>query len=158
MKANEKICREIADFIRDTLQMELLNQGHVASEALFNSIECVTRKTLSAFDFTAQSVYYAQFVNDGRKKGVKGIPLGTLLNWIRLRKFELHGKKEASVAFAIQNSIKQKGIKASRFIDKSIAKIDRSSRLDNMVEQLMEDFIEEQIIRIFNKMTYGGRD
>lgn len=156
MNASENIPQKIANFIRDTLQMELLSQGHVASEALFNSIECVTQKTLSSFDFTAQSAYYAEFVNDGRKKGVRGIPLDTLIRWIRLRKFKLHGKKEASVAFAVQNSIKQKGIKASKFIDKSVAKIDRSSRLDNMVEQLMENFIEEQLIRIFQKLTHDG--
>lgn len=156
MNTSENIPQRIADFIRDTLQMELLSQGHVASEALFNSIECVTDKTLSAFDFNANALFYAPFVNDGRKMGVKGIPLETLISWIRLRKFELHGKKEASVAFAVQNSIKQKGIKASKFIDKSVAKIDRSSRLDNMVEQLMENFIEEQLIRIFQKLTHDG--
>lgn len=157
MKTNEKIRQEIADFIRDTLQMELLNQGHVASEALFNSIECVTEKTLFAFDFTAHAVYYAEYVNDGRKKGVKGIPIDALISWVRLRKFELHGKKEASIAYAVQSSIKQKGIKPSRFIEKSAAKIDRSHRLEQKIELFMRSFIEEKIEQMFNKIS-GNND
>ncbi len=153
MKTNEKIRQEIADFIRDTLQIELLNQGHVASKALFNSIECVTEKTLFAFEFTAHAVYYAEYVNDGRKKGVKGIPLDALISWIRLRKFELHGKKEASIAYAVQSSIKQKGIKPSLFIDKSVAKIEHSIRLERKVERFMETFIEGEIEQILNKIS-----
>lgn len=153
MGTSENIRKDIADFIRDTLQMELLNQGHVASEALFNSIECITENTLLSVDFTANALFYAPFVNDGRKKGVKGIPLDELLSWIRLRKFSLEGKKESSVAFAIQNSIKQKGIKPSRFVDRSVAHIERSKRLERNVEELMSHFIEDKMMQIFNKLT-----
>lgn len=153
MNASEKIQQEIAGFIRDTLQMELLNQGHVASEALFNSIDCVTEKMVNSIEFTANAAHYSAFVNDGRKKGVRGVPLDVLVSWIRLRKFDLQGKREASVAFAVQRSIKQKGIKPSRFVDRAAAKIDHSKHLDKMVEDLMLDFIEERITRIFNKLT-----
>lgn len=152
-ETHEKIRKEIADLIRDMLQMELLNTGHVASEALFNSIECVTSKTISAFEFTASALYYAPFVNDGRKKGVTGVPLDALISWMRLRKFDLHGAKEASVAFAMQMSIKRKGIKASRFVDRAASKIDKSRRLEQKVEQLMLGFIEARIEALYNKIS-----
>lgn len=154
MGGNEQyLRRKIADFIRDTLQMELLNQGHVASEALFNSIECVTEKTLFAFDFTAHALFYAEHVNDGRKKHKRGIPIDALIGWMRLRKFDLKGKRETSVAFALQRSIKEKGIKPSRFIDRAARRIDRSARLEKNVEQFMEEFVEEQILRIIEKLS-----
>ncbi|WP_289110206.1 hypothetical protein [uncultured Alistipes sp.] len=137
----------------DTLQMELLNQGHTASEALFNSIQSVIEHTLTGITISAQALYYAKFVNAGRKPGTKGVPINVLVEWIRRRRLNMEGKRERSVAFAMQRSIRDKGIKPSRFIDKSIDKFYKSKRLENKIERFMEEYAEEQLQTIFKQLT-----
>ena len=133
--------------------MELLNQGHTASEALFNSIQSVIEHTLTGITISAQALYYAKFVNAGRKPGTKGVPINVLVEWIRRKRLNMEGKRERSVAFAMQRSIREKGIKPSRFIDKSIDKFNKSKRLENKIERFMEEYAEEQLQTIFNQLT-----
>ena len=133
--------------------MELLNQGHTASEALFNSIQSVIEHTLTGITISAQALYYAKFVNAGRKPGTKGVPINVLVEWIRRKRLNMEGKRERSVAFAMQRSIRDKGIKPSRFMDKSIDKFNKSKRLENKIERFMEEYAEEQLQTIFNQLT-----
>jgi hypothetical protein len=151
--ADSPILQQIAQYLSDTLQMELLNQGHTASEALFNSIQSVIEHTLTGITISAQALYYAKFVNAGRKPGTKGVPINVLVEWIRRRRLNMEGKRERSVAFAMQRSIRDKGIKPSRFIDKSIDKFNKSKRLENKIERFMEEYAEEQLQTIFNQLT-----
>lgn len=151
--ADSPILQQIAQYLSDTLQMELLNQGHTASEALFNSIQSVIEHTLTGITISAQALYYAKFVNAGRKPGTKGVPINVLVEWIRRRRLNMEGKRERSVAFAMQRSIRDKGIKPSRFIDKSIDKFYKSKRLENKIERFMEEYAEEQLQTIFKQLT-----
>lgn len=151
--ADSPILQQIAQYLSDTLQMELLNQGHTASEALFNSIQSVIEHTLTGITISAQALYYAKFVNAGRKPGTKGVPIDVLIEWIRRKRLNMEGKRERSVAFAMQRSIRDKGIKPSRFIDKSIDKFNKSKRLENNIERFMEESAEEQLQTIFNQLT-----
>lgn len=147
------ILQQIAQYLNDTLQMELLNQGHTASEALFDSIKTVVERTLTGITITTEALYYAKFVNAGRKPGTKGVPLDLLVEWIRRKRLAMEGKRERSVAFAMQRSIRDKGIKPSRFIDKSIEKFDKSKRLENNIERFMDEYVDEQMQTIFNELA-----
>ena len=147
------ILQQIARYLNDPLQMELLNQGHTASEALFDSIRTVIARTLTGITITTEALYYAKFVNAGRQPGTKGIPINVLVEWIRRKRLDMQGKRERSVAFAMQRSIRDKGIKPSRFIDKSIDKFNKSKRLENEIERFMEEYVEEQLQTIFNQLT-----
>ena len=135
------------------MQMELLNQGHTASEALFNSIQSVIDQTLTGITISTQALYYAKFVNEGRKPGTKGVPIDVLVEWIRRRRLNMEGKRERSLAFAMQQSIRDKGIKPSLFIDKSIDKFDKSKRLEDDIERFMEEYAEEQLQTLFNQLV-----
>lgn len=147
------ILQQIAQYLNDTLQMELLNQGHTASEALFDSIKTVVERTLTGITISTEALYYAKFVNAGRKPGTKGVPLDVLVEWIRRKRLNMEGKRERSVAFAMQRSIRDKGIKPSRFIDKSIEKFDKSKRLENNIERFMDEYVDEQMQTIFNELA-----
>ena len=87
--ADSPILQQIAQYLSDTLQMELLNQGHTASEALFNSIQSVIDQTLTGITISAQALYYAKFVNAGRKPGTKGVPIDVLVEWIRRKRLNM---------------------------------------------------------------------
>ena len=151
--ADSPILQQIAQYLSDTLQMELLNQGHTASEALFNSIQSVIDQTLTGITISAQALYYAKFVNAGRKPGTKGVPIDVLVEWIRRKRLNMEGKRERSVAFAMQRSIRDNGINPSRFIDKSIDKFNKYKRLEENIERFMEEYTEEQLQTIFNQLT-----
>lgn len=133
--------------------MELLNQGHTASEALFNSIHSVIDQTLTGVTISTQALHYAKFVNAGRKPGTKGVPIDALVEWIRRKRLNMEGKRERSVAFAMQRSIRKKGIKPSRFIDKSIDKFNKSKRLENNIERFLDEYAEERLKTIFNQLA-----
>lgn len=150
---NNPFLEQITRYLSDTLQMELLNQGHTASEALFNSIHSVIDQTLTGVTISTQALYYAKFVNAGRKPGTKGVPIDALVEWIRRKRLNMEGKRERSVAFAIQRSIRDKGIKPSRFIDKSIDKFNKSKRLENNIERFLDEYTEEQLQTIFNQLA-----
>lgn len=132
--------------------MELLNQGHTASEALFDSIKTVVERTLTGITITTEALFYAKYVNAGRKPGTKGVPIDVLVEWIRRKRLNMEGKRERSVAFAIQRSIRDKGIKPSRFIDKSVDKFNRSKQLENKIERFMDEYAEEQMQKLFNEL------
>lgn len=152
MNINSPILQQIAQYLCETLQMELLNQGHTASEALFNSINSVVDNTLFGVCIDVEALYYAKHVNKGRAAGQKGVPLDALVEWVRQKKLNLKGKKEQSVAFAIQRSIKDKGIKPSRFIDKSIDKFDKSKKLEHNIERFMKEWMDDVVKTISDQL------
>ena len=110
-------------------------------------------QTLTGITISAQALYYAKFVNAGRKPGTKGVPIDVLVEWIRRKRLNMEGKRERSVAFAMQRSIRDKGINPSRFIDKSIDKFNKYKRLEENIERFMEEYTEEQLQTIFNQLT-----
>lgn len=156
MEENNPILRQLGRYLSDTLQAELLNgypYPHVASKALYASIESVVQRTMSGMTITTRGLYYAKYVNEGRRSGEKGIPLDVLLEWIRQRKLELRGNAERSVAFAIQTSIKNHGINPTNFIDEAELKIEKSSFVDDQIEKYMSQFIDGQLQTMFNQLT-----
>lgn len=147
------ILQQLGQYLRDTLQMELLNTGRISSEALFDSIESVVDSTMEGVVITAQGLFYAKYVNAGRRAGVKGIPLDVLTEWIRCKKLELHGKRAESVAFAMQLSIKQKGIHPAPFIDRAVNKFEKSKMIENKIERFMSQYLDQQLQTMFNQLA-----
>lgn len=156
MKEDNVILRQLGDYLRDTFQEGLLDgypYPNVASGALFNSIESVIDSTLQRITITTHALYYAKYVNQGRKAGEKGIPLEVIHRWIRQRKMDLRGKREQSVAFAIQMSIKLYGIPPTRFIDEAEVKIENSSVVDRYLDQFIEKLVDAQLNLLIKQIT-----
>lgn len=65
----------------------------------------------------------------------------------------MEGKREQSVAYVMQRSIRDRGIKPSCFIDKSVDKFNSSKRLENNIERFMDEYAEEQMQTIFNELA-----
>ncbi|MDR0754546.1 MAG: hypothetical protein LBF04_04075 [Prevotellaceae bacterium] len=147
MNVNYTILNNLAVYLTENLQYELLQQGHVATDKLFNSINVHVEQTVSGFSVVGNALFYAKFVEHGRKPGLKGIPLEVLVDWVRQKKMNLAGKSERSVAFAIQTSIKQKGIEPSKFIEKTLQKSD--GKINTNVERFCSQYINDIIKQIF---------
>lgn len=100
----------LAGDLKDWLINELERQGHTATNDLLNSIEVAINEIGNGFEITGEYLYYGRFVDTGRRAGTKKVPISALLDWIRVKKIDLRGNSEKSVAFAIQTAIFKKGI------------------------------------------------
>ena len=66
------ILDQLAEHLKKALQTELSVQMRVASGTLINSIEAVVKETMSGFEIVGSAVYYAKYVENGRRAGAKG--------------------------------------------------------------------------------------
>lgn len=140
----------LASFLKLALRTELEQQGHVSTERLSQSIDVLVGETITGFEITGQAVYYAKYVNTGRKAGGLGVPIESLIEWIRRRKIHIEGMNERSIAFMFQHSIRKKGIPASLFIDKTLK--ENSAAIDKRVTDAMGSMVDTFIDNMFNDL------
>lgn len=98
------------------------------------------------------SVYnYYKWVASGRKKGEKGVPISVLLDWIKKNKIKGRNKTTGrfisnnSLAFAIQISIKKKGISKRPFLEDAYNETIKI--FDNKLNDLIDDLLKDILIR-----------
>ena len=146
---------EVAKFISIELKQELEAQGHNASGELGKSIDVATKELVNGFVIQGSFVFYGKFVDTGRKAGGKKVPIDALIEWIRVKRIDLRGKKERSVAFAIQNSIHKKGIptdgdqRKKRWISGTLERIEGD--IASMIQTIVEDFVTLEFNNIIEK-------
>ena len=100
----------VGNYIQVELQNELVKQGHIASSELKDSIDVAVTQAFNIFTITGRYLNYGRYVDTGRKAGIKRVPIDALIRWMRIKNIQLNGKREKSVAFAIQTAIFKKGI------------------------------------------------
>jgi hypothetical protein len=153
----EAIAPLIEDIIKKSLEEKQYRFGFadyqgrgnkVASGRLKNSVE--VKQTTNSKDLQILEVLmidYAQYVQGGRRRDKKGVPIKSLLQWIKdrgLRGRDKKGKfiKNISFAFAIQKNITKYGIRSANFIDISIEKILADPRIEELIgEATYEDLL-----------------
>ena len=92
-------------------------------------------------------VDYAQYVQAGRRPGKAGVPIKSLLEWIKDRKLKGRNKKgqfisNESFAFAIQTNIKKFGIRPAPFLDVALDKLFDDPRITDLLgDAAYEDLI-----------------
>ena len=102
--------KKVGKLIIASLQKELIGQGHDATGNLINSFEQRVIELPNSIVLEILMDEYGIYVNEGRKKGGKKVPISVLVEWIE-RKAIVNGDKEVkSLAFAIQNTIHKEGI------------------------------------------------
>lgn len=90
---------------------------------------------------------YWQWVQSGRVPGKKGVPLGSLEQWIRERGLKGRDKKgrfitNRSFAFAIQKNIKKFGIRPSNFLDVAFDNILNNRQINELLgDAALDDLI-----------------
>jgi len=91
------------------LQNELLNQGHRASGELIDSMEGRTMVLPDSIVIEILMQDYSKYVNDGRRKNAKKVPISVLIDWIERKALASGDKEKKSMAFAIQQKIFKEG-------------------------------------------------
>jgi len=102
--------KKVGKLIIASLQKELLGQGHKATGNLINSFEQRVIELPNSIVIEILMDEYGIYVNDGRKKGGKKVPINVLVEWIERKAIASGDKEVKSIAFAIQNTIHKEGI------------------------------------------------
>jgi hypothetical protein len=100
-----------------------------ASGNLYNTLTATVMPNGDDFELVITYADYFKYVNQGRKAGVKKVPLTALLEWIKIR--GIRGVKRGrgggagrisnlSLAFAIRESIYKYGIRPANIYDKGL--------------------------------------
>ena len=101
---------KVGKLIIASLQKELIEQGHDATGNLINSFEQRVIEVPNSIVLEILMDDYGIYVNEGRAKKRKKVPINVLVDWIE-RKAIVNGDKEVkSLAFAIQQTIHKEGI------------------------------------------------
>lgn len=138
----------------------------VASGKLLNSIKAKVKETPEGLMLEVEYMDYFKYVNLGRRKGGKYVPIKALLDWIKIRGIRRRDKKgrfvkgsQLSLAFAIQKNIHKFGIRRTNIYDKAYDALEDA--LINPPAEFRDDFerlyeavgndVENFIIRTLNK-------
>ena len=150
------ILGQLAEHLKKALQTELSVQMRVASGTLINSIEAVVKKTMSGFEIVGSAVYYAKYVENGRRAGANGVPIEALIEWIRIKQItiEIEGRSERSTAFMFQSSIRRKGIAPSLFITRTLQ--NQESTIDRSIHAACGELVNYYIETMFNEIKQAA--
>tara|TARA_R110002167_G_scaffold174781_2_gene373732 strand:+ start:2623 stop:3099 length:477 start_codon:yes stop_codon:yes gene_type:complete len=131
----ERQLYQISTFLQEDIKQILLDKGHNATGELVESIKNTVSRGSDMFTIEGSMAKQGEFVINGRLIGAKGVPIDALVKWIQNKNFSNGISSTRGLAFAIQKSIKKKGIKPDDFIgevfDKNKGLIER--KLDEAV-------------------------
>ena len=99
----------ILKLIISELQAELIGQGHKATGSLVSSFEGSVLTLPNSIVIQILMNDYGIYVNEGRREGVKRVPLKVLMDWVEQRAIAQGNKEVKNVAFAIQEVIFKEG-------------------------------------------------
>jgi hypothetical protein len=144
--------KKIGLLIIQSLQRELINQGHQSSGNLVNSFEqrVITMPNSVALEILMDD--YGIYVNDGRKSGGKKVPVNVLVDWIERRAIASGDKKVKSLAFAIQQKIWQEGSPT-----KGSFKFSKNGRRKGFIDFVIDNELSE-VYNELEKEVFNGYD
>lgn len=140
--------RIISVFLQEDMKQILLDDGFNATGELINSIENVVSTGSNMFVIEGSMAKHGEYIIRGRKAGLKGIPVEALIKWIQNKNFSTGIKSTRGLAFAIQKSVKKKGIKPNDFIEKTFKK--NESMLDRKMNEAVENALDLSLTNLIN--------
>ena len=110
----EKVAIELAALLRAAILDISPQRNNLSNSELVKSVE--ERFTENSIEIWAYE--YAIFIDSGRKAGARRVPLWALVDWIKRYNLSDGRISVNSLAFLIQRSIFENGIKPRPYLDK----------------------------------------
>ena len=148
------ILDQLAEHLKKALQTELSVQMRVVSGTLINSIEAVVKETMSGFEIVGSAVYYAKYVENGRRAGAKGVPIEALIEWIRIKRIVIDVLSERTTSFMFQSSILRKVIAPELFITRTLK--NQESTIDRSIHAACGELVNYHIETMFNEIKQAA--
>lgn len=138
----------LADHLELRLVRKVIQKGKVATGKGAQSIEVLTQQLVDALVITESHEDHMTFVDRGRKKGGKKVPIAAIEQWLKVRNFSWAANNTRGAAFAVQTNIFKFGIKPSRWLSETLEEeqnVILTRITDAVVNQV--DIIIENIIK-----------
>lgn len=134
---------EVGVLIVEGLRESIFQKGISSSGDLAASIKpIVTIERGKATMLQIEMAGYAQFVEDGRRKGAKQPPSTAIKEWIQQKGISKPTKYSLdSFAFVIARSISRKGIKPRPFIQTTVDSTMKNKGYDLILDGILKDLI-----------------
>jgi hypothetical protein len=134
---------EIGVLITESMRDSLFQKGISSSGDLAASIQPqVTTQRNKATTLQIELASYAQFVENGRRKGAKQPPSSAIKEWIMQKGITKPAKYSLdSFAFVIARGISRNGIKPRPFIQTSIDNTMKNRGYDLILDGILKDII-----------------
>lgn len=150
-KALNKIGEESIHYVRQLLT----EHNKIATGDLINSLDYETVKNINGLFLLITAKSYFQFVDRGRKVGLKPPPIKAILPWVKVKHVQFRNKDTGrfmsykQTAFMVQRGIANNGIEPLHIKDKLIDNIDKN--LNELIRTGAVLDIQEYINKIFFK-------
>jgi len=135
----------IGEFVLDLMKTELEEQGHRATGKLIDSM--TYKINGDSIEFYAED--YAKFVDSGRKKGARKVPIDALIAWIEQKGIASGDTEVKKVAYAIQTAIFKEGSPTVLSLEHS-----KNGRRKDFIKFAVtenEKIILQKVVEIFDK-------
>ena len=128
----------------------LLRSGLKSGSNLVKETEFVETNTGLAL----MSAYYFQYRSDGRRIGVRKVPITALLDYIKRYGIRPRGGQTlTSLAFAIQTAIYKRGIQGLNYFDRIIEAT--SDITEKVIADEVSEVLADEIVRLMTITPYG---
>lgn len=158
---HRQILYEIEKHLKKQMQFELEFQQHKATGKLVRSCSVESSSNIEQLEFTGYAEDYGGYVSEGRRRGVKGVPIRALINWVMIKGMASDEKKAKGIAFAIQKTIKEEGIptrksmglaaRRTQWIDHVLT--DSEQFVNDKFSELYGNEIETEMVNVFKKFA-----
>lgn len=145
-KLPKELLDKVASQMRSALIESIKANKKVSTGSLVNSIKINVNNDPNNPSISVDGNSYYAVIEEGRKPG-KYTPISPLKEWIRAKGIETDEAKITSRAFAISNSIKKKGIKASPLTENTFKQT--LPLFDRIINQVMDKDLDEYLQKQF---------
>lgn len=145
--------QELGQMMVQDMTNYLLVNKKSASRKLVESINFrIEDGILETINLNIYGEDYGKWVNVGRKKKAKRVPISALIEWATIRGLETGEKKLRQLAFAIQTNIWKKGIKPTPFIEFTLKR--NAQKITDKVAEHQVLFVSNEIDKLILKYRF----
>lgn len=133
-----RVARQIGDKLLIEFAKELTRNGKVATGTLLDSLE--HKLVFDNDQLFIELIFedYGQYVDRGRRRGTRKVPIDALVEWIISRGIASFDAEVRSIAFAIQTEIFRRGIKRTGWFTDTLEK-EEGNIIGLLVESVGQD-------------------
>jgi len=164
----EEAANLLKKIIQETLKARIYRFGFAdntglgnktASFGLYNSLQTSITQTASEVDIQISMIKYGEYVEKGRVRGLKLVPIPALIQWIKSRNLKGRDKKTGrfitneSFAWGIRKNIQKFGIRPNGqqgkgFMDIALNKFITDKHLDDLILAWADKELDVKLTKI----------
>lgn len=152
------VLQGLSEHLKRELIKSVSSKGKIATGKGIASIEIGVKEFMDSTVITESHEFYMSFVDRGRKKGGKRVPISALEEWLRAKNFSWAAGNIRGAAFAVQTNIFKFGIKPTRWLSEVLESQEQriAKDVENASIQQMDIIIDNLVKRFGQLLNKSG--